>query len=293
MSSSSLVEGAAVLLVLVFSAIGARSLIRSMARRTAQRRAQGSAEAFTEKLKPQGGSVEVSELAMEFTRAAGAIKGSGRGFDEAVEQFIESIAQAQEARDPYAAGHSQRVSQTSTAIAEAMGLSTSEVDIIRIGAKLHDIGKIGVPDAVLCKPAKLTADERTLIQRHPQIGKEILEKVGRFRDFLPIIELHHENPDGSGYPYGLRKDQIPLAVRIVHVADVFDAITSERAYRPAMTQEHAWKLMVDGMGSLFDPEVVEALWTVLRREPGRKPFGKIIVPHENDLAIYTLPVRTP
>jgi putative nucleotidyltransferase with HDIG domain len=292
MSFSPLVEGLAILVVLILSAIGARSTVWWMARLVAQRRAQESAGGLTAKLKAEDGPVDVNELALELKRAAGAIKGSGRRFDEVVEQFIESIAQAQEARDPYAAGHSERTSQMSTAIAEAMGLSPSEVEIIRIGAKLHDIGKIGVPDAVLCKPGKLTSDERALIQRHPQIGKEILEKVGWFRDFLPIVELHHENPDGSGYPYGLRKDQIPLPVRIVHVADVFDAITNERAYRPAMTQEHAWKLMVDGIGTLFDPEVVEALWTVLRREPGPRPPGKIIVPHENDLAIYTLPVRT-
>lgn len=287
-----MVGGVGILLVLLFSAVGARSIARPLVRLIAQLRAEGSAGGFSATLKPEYRSAEVNELALEFTRAAGAVRESERRLDEATEQFIESMAQAQDARDPYTAYHSERVSKNSTAIAEAMGLSPSEVEIIRIGAKLHDIGKIGIPDAILRKPGKLTADERLLIQRHAQIGKEILQKVGRFRDFLPIVELHHENPDGSGYPYGLRKDDIPVGVRIVHVADVFDAITSDRAYRPAMSQEQAWKLLLDGMGPLFDPEVVEALWTMLRKEPGQKVPGRIIVPHENDLALYPLPART-
>src|SRR5262245_59273536 len=149
---------------------------------------------------------------MEFSRAARAVRESARLLDEATEEFIESMAQAQDARDPYTAGHSERVSVNSTAIATAMGLGHDEIEIIRIGAKLHDIGKIGIPDAVLRKPGRLTREEYVLIQRHPEIGKEILEKVGRFSDFLPIVELHHENPDGSGYPYGLTENEIPLGV---------------------------------------------------------------------------------
>jgi HD-GYP domain-containing protein (c-di-GMP phosphodiesterase class II) len=172
-----------------------------------------------------------------------------------------------------------------------MGLGAEEIEIIRIGAKLHDIGKIGIPDAVLRKPAKLTREEYVLIQRHPSIGKEILEKVGRFKEFLPIVELHHENPDGSGYPYGLKKDDIPLNVRIVHVADVYDAITSDRAYRKAMSEAHAWELLRNGIGPLFDPEVVEALWIVLRKEGWDTEVSSATVPHENDLAYYPLSLR--
>jgi putative nucleotidyltransferase with HDIG domain len=211
--------------------------------------------------------------------------------DEATEEFIESMAQAQDARDPYTAGHSERVSANSTAIARVMGLKAEEVEIIRIGAKLHDIGKIGIPDAVLRKPGKLTREEYVLIQRHATIGRVILEKVGRFKEFLPIVELHHENPDGSGYPYGLKKDDIPLGVRIVHVADVYDAITSDRAYRKAMTEAHAWELLRDGTGPLFDAEVVEALWTVLRRVGWDTEVSNATVPHENDLAFYPLSLK--
>src|SRR6185295_4295489 len=257
-----LIAGCGVLLILLVSAVGARSIARPLVTLIGQLRREGSAGGFSAKLGTDYQAAEVNELALEFTRAAGAVRESERQLDEATEQFIESMAQAQDARDPYTAGHSERVSTNSTAIAVAMGLTPHEVEIIRIGAKLHDLGKIGIPDAVLRKPGKLTAEERILIQRHPQIGKEILEKVGRFSEFLPIVELHHENPDGSGYPHGLRKDEIPLGVRIVHVADVFDAITSDRAYRRAMSFADAWKLLEQGRGPLFDPDVVEALWTV-------------------------------
>jgi putative nucleotidyltransferase with HDIG domain len=214
-----------------------------------------------------------------------------RLIDQATEQFIDSMTRAQDARDPHTTGHSERVSANSTAMAIAMGLTPSEVEIIRIGAKLHDIGKIGISEAILRKPGKLTTEERSLIQQHCMLGKKILESVGRFSEFLPIVELHHENPDGSGYPYGLRKDQIPVGVRIVHVADVYDAITSNRAYRPAMPQKQAWKLLLEGRGPLFDPDVVEALWTVLRKQHEGEVPGKIVVPHENDLAYYPLPTR--
>jgi putative nucleotidyltransferase with HDIG domain len=200
------------------------------------------------------------------------------------------MTRAQDARDPHTAGHSERVSANSTAMAIAMGLTPSEVEIIRIGAKLHDIGKIGIPEEILRKPGKLTSEERILIQQHCTLGKKMLESVGSFSEFLPIVELHHENPDGSGYPFGLRKDQIPLGARIAHVADVFDAITSNRAYRPAMPQRQAWKLMLEGRGPMFDADVVEALWTVLRKQHEREEPG-IVVPHENDLAYYPLPIR--
>ena len=156
----------------------------------------------------------------------------------------------------YTAGHSDRVSAISAILAEAMGLPPEQVEIIRIGAKLHDIGKIGVPDSVLRKPGTLTLEELELIKLHPQIGKRILEKVERFEEYLPIVELHHENHDGSGYPYGLKGEEIPLGVRIVHVVDVYDAITSDRAYRKAMAEERVWEIMVNGAGKEFDPAVV-------------------------------------
>jgi HD-GYP domain-containing protein (c-di-GMP phosphodiesterase class II) len=282
------IGGGGVLLVLLLSALGARSISRPVVDLIARLRRVGSATEFSTELQGNYNAVEVNEIAQVFNRAAGAVRESERRLDEAAEQFIESMAQAQDARDPYTAGHSERVSYQATEIGRIMGLSAEQIEIIRIGAKLHDIGKIGIPDAVLRKPEKLTREEYSLIQQHPRIGKEILEKVRRFHDFIPIVELHHENPDGSGYPYGLRKDDIPLPVRIVHVVDVFDAITSDRAYRQAMSEAQAWALIRKGTGTLFDPQVVEALWTVLHEKPERSSV--IIEPHENDLAYY--PLRT-
>jgi HD-GYP domain-containing protein (c-di-GMP phosphodiesterase class II) len=286
-----LIGGGGVLMVLLFSAVGARSIAEPLVRLMAQLRQEGAAGRFPADLKADYEAAEVNELAREFSRAAGAVRETERRLDEATEQFIESMAQAQDARDPYTAGHSERVSENATAIAMAMGLRPAQVEIVRIGAKLHDIGKIGIPDAVLRKPGRLTREEFLLIQRHPLIGKKILESVGRFKDFLPIVELHHENPDGSGYPYGLKGDAIPLEVRIVHVADVYDAITSDRAYRKAMSDAEAWDLLRRGTGLLFDPDVVEALWSILRKDhPIEEPRG-VARPHENDGAFYSLPQR--
>jgi response regulator RpfG family c-di-GMP phosphodiesterase len=138
------------------------------------------------------------DRAAEFRRSAKAIQESKNLLEETVLQLVETMAQALDFRDKYTAGHSDRVSVNSAAIAEAMGLAPKEVEIIRIGGRLHDIGKIGIPDAVLQKPGKLTHDEYTLIKRDPQIGKKILERVERFREYLPIVELHHEDYDGGG-----------------------------------------------------------------------------------------------
>ena len=283
-----LIGGGGVLLVFLSSAMGARLIAGPLVKLLNQLRREGSVGGFTAALDTNYRAAEVNELAMEFSRAAGAVRESARLLDKVTEEFIESMAQAQDARDPYTAGHSERVSLNSTAVAQVMGLRAEEVDIIRIGAKLHDIGKIGIPDAVLRKPGRLTREEYVLIQRHPEIGREILEKVGRFKEFLPIVELHHENPDGSGYPFGLREQDIPLGVRIVHVVDVYDAITTDRAYRKAMTEVEAWDLIRRGTGRLFDAEVVDALWAVLRREEVAGGPSREAVPHENDFAFYSL-----
>ena len=183
---------------------------------------------------------------------------SNRQFDRACIEFVETMAQALEARDPYTAGHSNRVRDYAMAIARAMHLSPEEVEIIRVGAQLHDIGKIGIPDAVLQKTAYLTPQEYELVKLHPQIGKRILECVGRFEKYLPIVELHHEDQDGGGYPYGLKGTEVPLAVRIVHVADVYDALTSNRAYRDALPPETAQEIIELSAGTQFDPDVVRA-----------------------------------
>jgi HD-GYP domain-containing protein (c-di-GMP phosphodiesterase class II) len=205
------------------------------------------------------------DRAMEFRRSAKILQESKNHLEEAVLQFVETMAQALDARDKYTAGHSDRVSINSTVIAEAMRLAPEEIEIIRIGARLHDIGKIGIPDTVLQKPGKLTEDEYALIRLHPQIGKKILEKVERLQKYLPIVELHHEDYDGGGYPYGLHGQSVPVGVRIVHVVDVFDAITSDRAYRKARSREDMVAIMSSESGKQFDPAVLAAFLDTLNK----------------------------
>lgn len=189
--------------------------------------------------------------------------------EEASLQILETIAQALDARILYMAGHSNRTSFHATAIAKKMELPLKQVEIIRIGAQIHDIGKIGIPDAVLQKPEKLTSEEYDLIKLHPQIGKRILGRIGRCQDYLSIVELHHENYDGTGYPYGLKGDQIPLEARIVHLADYYDAITNDRAYHKLISEERALGLLMESSGTLFDPSDVESFSAVLRERKDR------------------------
>src|SRR5204863_4949272 len=166
-------------------------------------------------------------------------------------------------RDPYTAGHSERVSALSVAIARALSLSEADIEVIRLGALLHDIGKIGVPDDVLRKPGALTEAEFDIIRQHPVLGARILRSVPFLEAHIPIVELHHERPDGRGYPHGLRGDEIPMHARIVHVADAYDAITSKRAYRGARPSGDALREIWRFAGTEFHAEVVAALATAL------------------------------
>jgi len=180
-------------------------------------------------------------------------------------QFVEVMARALDARDPYTAGHSIRVGAFARAIAIEMGLSEPEAETVRIAAEMHDIGKIGIPDAILQKPGQLTQEEYGLIKLHPQIGRKILEKSGPFAKLLAAVELHHENHDGSGYPYGLAGEAIPLEARIVHVADAFDAMVTHRSFRKARPVAEALEELRRNAGTQFDPAVIEAFLRRLRK----------------------------
>jgi putative nucleotidyltransferase with HDIG domain len=146
---------------------------------------------------------------------------------------IRALATALDARDPYTAGHSDRVAVLSVAMARTLALAPEAIEVIRLGALLHDIGKIGVPDDVLRKPGPLTEAEFACIKTHPVLGARILRAVPFLARHIPIVELHHERPNGPGYPNGLRGDDVPLAARVVHVADAYDAITSARVSQRA------------------------------------------------------------
>ena len=179
------------------------------------------------------------------------------GLRRTVAESIRALAGAIEAKDPYTRGHSDRVTHYSRLIAQAMGLGARDLDIIVRAAVLHDVGKIGVPSAVLNKPSRLDQGEFRLIQRHPQVGVEIVREIQAMEGTLAIIQDHHERIDGKGYPRGLRGDEIALGARILAVADTFDAMTSDRPYRKGLPTEVAFDEIKRCSGTQFDPEVAQ------------------------------------
>ena len=179
-------------------------------------------------------------------------------------QTVQSLAVALEAKDRYTSGHSQRVSRFATLIARSMGLPRDEVEVVGQVALLHDIGKIGMLDAILNKPSNLTPEERELVKSHPVVGAQILSPVKTFERHVIGIRYHHEMYDGSGYPEGLRGEAIPLAARIVSLADAFDAMTSTRPYRIGLPLSFATQEMIKMRGKQFCPLVVDAFVKVLQ-----------------------------
>ncbi len=214
-------------------------------------------------LQPTGSSRELDALTAAFNQLMKGLTAAEAESRAAYLGAIRALAAALDARDPYTAGHSERVSALSVLIGREMHLGNSDLDVLRLGALLHDIGKIGLSDEVLRKPGSLTAEEYEQIKRHPALGARILRQVPFLAPHLPIVELHHERPDGRGYPFGLRGEDIPLAARIVHVADAYDAMTSARAYRPARARAEAVSELQRNTGTQFDIASVEALLSAL------------------------------
>jgi response regulator RpfG family c-di-GMP phosphodiesterase len=171
---------------------------------------------------------------------------------------LRSLATAIETRDDYTGGHVERVARYATATGREMGLAGEELRALWVGALLHDVGKIGVPDQVLKKPAPLTFEEYEEMKRHPEIGATIMERSSFLRPGLPAVLHHQERFDGSGYPYGLRGADISLQGRIVAVVDTYDAIVSSRPYRNGSTYEFAMEEIQKNAGTQFDPDVVVA-----------------------------------
>jgi putative two-component system response regulator len=182
-------------------------------------------------------------------------------------QTIRYLARAVELRDDDTGGHIDRIGETCAVIAEQLGLDPDTVELVREAAPMHDVGKIGIEDRILRKPGTLTLEERAEMQRHAELGRELL--VGSGEALLDLAAeiawTHHERFDGSGYPRGLVGDEIPLAGRIVAVADVFDALVSDRIYRPAFPVERAVQMVQNAGGNHFDPEVVDAFRQQLPR----------------------------
>jgi putative nucleotidyltransferase with HDIG domain len=177
-------------------------------------------------------------------------------------EAIEALADTMDSRDPYTFRHSQRVAQYAEKIAIQLGLPPEEVDLIRSSARIHDLGKMGIDDQMLRKPGPLTVEERSEFQGHSAIGAEIVQRFPQYKDGRKLILYHHERYDGSGYPEGLEGDQIPLGARIIAVADAYDAMTSDRPYRKALSPDAACDELSANGRTQFDPVVVGAFFKI-------------------------------
>jgi putative nucleotidyltransferase with HDIG domain len=182
-------------------------------------------------------------------------------------EAVETLNATVDARDPYTAGHSQRVQEIALAVARELGLGGKELDAIAHAGLFHDIGKLGVPDAILTKPDKLTPQEYELMKHHPADGANIVAKFGRLRDAVPLIRHHHERWDGNGYPDRLASAEIPLGAAIVGLADAWDAMTTDRPYHRALDAAEAEAELRKHCGTQFAPVVVDAFFRVLERSP--------------------------
>jgi len=253
----------AVSLALLGSVTLARLLSDPIGRLSTALAAMAASRDVTLPLPPGGSSREVDALTETFRALMASVAQAEAETEAAYTGAIRALATALDARDPYTAGHSDRVSVLAVAIGRALALPPDDLEVLRLGALLHDIGKIGVPDDILRKPGALSDAEFDIIKEHPVLGARILRVVPFLSRHIAIVELHHERPDGRGYPKGLRGDDIPLAARIVHVADAYDAMTSARAYRGARPSGAALRELWRCAGTEFHAEIVGALATAL------------------------------
>jgi len=256
---------ASVLIALLCSLGSSTSIVNPIAAVVSHLRSAVSTGRLGEIETQRSSIVEIQELAHIYNEAAISVQAAGQRLESAYLQFVGSLANALDARDQYTAGHSRRVSELSCALATALQMPPEDVERVRIGALLHDIGKIGVSDSVLQKPGRLTDDEFDQVKQHPVIGRRILEGVQGFAEYLNAVELHHENWNGTGYPHGQRETETAIDARIIHVADAYDAMTTDRSYRQGMTHEKALSILIGNAGIQFDPEIV-ATFVMLPRE---------------------------
>lgn len=210
-------------------------------------------------------------IAVENSQLVRSLERSNQELQRAYDRTIEGWASALDLKDEETAGHSKRVTEMTVRLARRLGVGSEELVHVQRGALLHDIGKMGIPDSILLKRGPLSSAEFQLMQRHPELAYHLLSPIEFLRPALDIPYCHHERWDGTGYPRGLRGEQIPLAARIFAVVDVFDALTSERPYRDAWPLDRAMQLIREGSGTHFDPEVVDAFFEMLEHES--RPSG--------------------
>jgi putative nucleotidyltransferase with HDIG domain len=215
---------------------------------------------------------ELGDLAYTFnhmSRELARYDAENRGLIAALErgylETIRSLASVIDAKDPYTRGHSDRVAALAVELGRELELGDDRLRALEYAGILHDVGKIGIPDAILANPAPLSAQERALVRTHPRVGAEIVDGVEFLRDAAPAIRSHHERWDGQGYPDGLAGEAIPFVARIVNAADTWDAITSDRPYQRALAPADAAVILEGLRGTQIDPRVHAALLAVLRR----------------------------
>ncbi len=210
-------------------------------------------------------SLENFRLIDKLKEANRELTEANRAIQENFRQTILGFARAIEQNDPYTRGHSDRVAKYSRLIAKTMGLGEPFVEDITFAGQLHDIGKIGISPQKLNKAGKLNAPEIRMFRRHPEMGKRILEPISFMRHLIPGVYCHHEKYDGTGYPQGLKREEIPLMGRIIAVADTYDAMTSDRSYRKALSEDVAVEELRRNSGTQFDPQVVTAFLDALTK----------------------------
>jgi putative nucleotidyltransferase with HDIG domain len=210
---------------------------------------------------------EFQELAASFNSMAVELRDQFEQLQGMSWATLETLARTIDANSPWTAGHSERVTRLSMVIGRQMMLGQDEIDRLHRGGLLHDVGKIGIPSAILDKPSALTPAELDLVREHPVVGARILEPIRAFKDVMGIVRHHHERYDGTGYPDRLAGDRIPLLARVAAVADVYDALVSDRPYRSGWSSERAVEHIARNSGRHFDPAVVRA-FLALTEAPG-------------------------
>jgi putative nucleotidyltransferase with HDIG domain len=212
---------------------------------------------------------EAAEKERQLERYAADLRGAfkrershSQELERSYSATVRVLSNAVEARDAYTGKHADRVTAYGIEIARAMGLALADEPRVEFGFLLHDIGKVAIPDAILYKPGSLTEKERALMAQHPLVGSEIVAGIEFLSEAAHVVRSHHERWDGNGYPDGLRGEEIPLAARVFAVADVLDALTTDRPYRPALPLTEARRMIVAAAGSQFDPRVIEAFESI-------------------------------
>ena len=269
------------------SSDGARTFVVAVALSTGQMAVRSDRERWVV-YGSTGGGVAIIFFSL-VALASGASRELERRRRESQASFVETLgfmARTLDLRDPYTAGHSERVAEYARALAIELGLDERQVIVVHGGALLHDLGKIAVPDSVLFKPGRLDAREREMIEVHPTVGASLLSSVTSMEDVVPCVLHHHEKVNGSGYPHGLRGESIPLGARIIAVADAYDAMTTDRPYRRALSSEEALAEIIEKAGAQFDVRCAQAFATLVAR-------GAIVPPPKRPDAAFARKIDLP